>query len=114
MELSLWRELLLMTWELALRGSSHGLGKVQTQSWGHDGLVLVVAWHTLETQGWRGSRAKEPVGKGLDLLLCEQGLDTLGLTGRACEVCEIPSGRGMKGTAAHGPIQHRTSGRGDF
>lgn len=63
-----------MTWELALRGSSHGLGKVQTQSWGHDGLVLVVAWHTLETQGWRGSRAKEPVGKGLDLLLCEQGV----------------------------------------
>lgn len=105
-----------MTWELALRGSSHGLGKVQTQSWGHDGLVLVVPWHTLETQGWRGSRAKEPVGKELDLLLCEHRLDMLDLTGRACEIFEIPSGRVMKGTAAHGPIQHRAcgQGRGDF
>lgn len=105
-----------MTWELALRGSSHGLGKAQTQSCGHDGLVFVVACHTLEAQGWRGSRAKEPVGKELDLFLSEHNLDTLGLTGRAFEVCEIPSGRVMKGTAAHGPIQHRVSGpdRGDF
>lgn len=56
------------------------------------------------------------MGKGLDLLLFEEGLHTLGLTGRAYVVCEIPSGRGMKGTAAHGPIQHRTpgQGRGDF
>lgn len=70
----------------------------------------------LESQGWRGSKSKEPVGKGLDLLLFEEGLHTLGLTGRAYVVCEIPSGRGMKGTAAHGPIQHRTpgQGRGDF
>lgn len=112
MGLSLWRELLPITWELALKGSSDGLGKVQTQSCGHDGLVLVVACHTLETQEWRGSRAKEPMGKGLDLLLCEHGLDTLGLTGRACEICEIPSGRVMKGTAAHSPIQHRASGQG--
>lgn len=110
MELSLQRELLLMTWELALRGNSHGLGKVQTQSWGHDGIP----WKHRdgEDQGPRNL-----LGKGLDLLLCEHGLlDTLGLTGRACEVCEIPSSRVMKGTAAHGPIQHRTSGqgRGDF
>lgn len=62
-------------------------------------------------------KTKGPVGKGLDLLLSEEHrLDTLGLTGRVCEVCEILSGRVMKGTAAHGPIQRRTSGqgRGDF